>query len=229
MITVNGILIPNRLIQETDVMKLEPEKESEEYWKQYFEQFAIGANDFVNSPQMPIFLQNHMLSNHAKQLENAKMNYGRLGFKIPDFLPAEYEAAANDKLYLVATLPQGWKKIKGETTTGYCYITDNTGSRRVECWIINTTTERSAEYKIVGRYEPFTKIQTHGIDNVRFASIRDNKLKETIYTSHDHVVMPADNERNATSINKLQKLRGDSFQWLHANYPEWLNPFSYWD
>lgn len=229
MITVNGILIPNRLVQVTDVMKIEPEKESEQYWKSHYEELANSADDFINSPQMPVFLKDHMLASYDKQQEKAKANYGRLGFKIPDILPAEYEAAGGDRLYVVAILPDGWKKIKGEYSEGFCYVVDNTGARRVEVWIMNTSTERRAEYKICGRYEPFYKIQTVGTDNIHFASVRDNKLQTTVYTSHDNVNVPVYGDKNAATINKLSHLRGDSFQWLHKNHPEWLNPFSYWD
>lgn len=229
MITVKGILIPNRLIQEMDVMKLEAEKESPEYWQQHGEELAQSAEDFINSPQMPIYDKQNMILHRTGQREKAEVNYMRLGFMIPEILPVEYEAALNDPLYLIAVLPDGWKKIKGEYAEGFCYVVDNKGARRVEVWIMNTSTERRASYEICGRYKPFTKIQTVGTDNIHFASVMDNKLNKIIYTSHDNVNVPVYADKNAVTINKLAHLRADSYKWLNENFPEWKNPFTYWD
>lgn len=229
MIIVKGPLIPNRLIQETDVLKIEPEKDSPEYWKQYWTELEQSAEDFINSPQMPIYSKEQMMFPHEKQLAIAEVSYLRLGFQIPEILPAEYEESFNDRLYIVAVLPEGWKKIKGDYSEGFCYVVDNKGARRVEVWIMNTSTERRASYRICGRYEPYMKVQTVGTDHIHFGAVRDNKLQKTLYTSNDSVNVPVDGIKNAITVNKLSLLRAESTKWLNENYPEWKNPFTYWD
>jgi hypothetical protein len=229
IINITGTLIPNRLEPEFDVLKIEREKTSDEYKKDFKEGMTKGVQDLIDSPQMPTINMDNWKMDHAEAVISAAVEYNRLGFMIPEILPAEYEAAAEDTLFMVALLPPGWQKVKSNNEMD-CYVLDQNNTLRIICSVVNSKVERAAYYKIVPRFS----FNSHSVQelctpdlHIRRGEVIDAKTGIAIFQAPDAEITISMTGTDALNIEYA--LQAHCYKWLRENYPEWKNPFSYWD
>jgi hypothetical protein len=99
------------------------------------EQEAQGQHELVSSMQLP-----RMMGYEA----NARQAYEKLGFKFP-------EKETDDKLFVYAELPAGWKKVRTDHSM-WSNILDEKGRVRVEVFYKAAFYDRDAHMSLSGRF-----------------------------------------------------------------------------
>lgn len=248
---IEGSIIPNFHVKNTDVMMLESEI-TEELRMEMWEQDIISQAAFLKSPQMPICVFDGMSSGIKSSLaamssneqqnnilrlmrENANAIYDRLGFFVPSIIPAEFEEAANDPDFTIALLPKNWFKTTITGSANWSEIIDSLGRTRMRVYISNNKMERKAYFQLVPRFSIRTvrsvKIpQSEGYHPLTGPLLQCQVMDQTevIYaTSGFHESEQIIDEAMHREQLDLQNLEAN--KWLKENYPEWKSPLSYWD
>lgn len=234
---ISGKLNIDKRNIETDVLAYEKDK-GDAYVDMIEKENDDSLEDFAQSPQMPI---NPRFMKPKSKLETRKQTINvlqRLGFFIPDIIPAEYEDAVNDPVFILAMLPDGWSKKVSQAPYSVD-IYDQLGRKRLMVILYNNQSMYEATYEIVPRFEIMTLHLTHDgekiIDN--FSDIKHEVYHDTFIIDNVNISFPVRIERYIPTVNESMEQIKDriSFnelcchKWLRENYPEWKNPFSYWD
>lgn len=223
---ITGPLIPSRLKPNTDVMMIEPEKPS----NAELQLDSIAAQEeFIASPQMPIFITNLFTTHYpTSSIDKAKETYKKLGFFIPEILPAEYEEAISDQVFIIALLPDNWKKHPTSHTNISC-VKDEKNRTRIRIYLKNTRIDRFAHSIILSRYTIEDKLELGD-------PITDHKIKyQVIDRSNDNVIFETSTASQSSAedfiqfVNNNYVLKMDTHKWMDENFPEWKDPFAYWD
>jgi hypothetical protein len=224
IIEMTGTPMPNRLHHEMDVMKLEREKDSPEYWQQYDAELRLGIQDFLISPQMPRLEHGNLKSNS----EQTKLNLQRLGFLIPEYIPAEFEPYIDDPHFLFALLPDGWEKTTIQHSHDWINIFDEKHSPRMMVNIRNSSVERFAFYILTPRYIIASGEAPINDHNTKvFCDVIDNGANYKSIHRTKSIPVP----RVPTSFefrNAVSECAKSAQQFLKEKFPEYKNPFSYW-
>lgn len=158
-----------------------------------------GQRELANSHQLPV--ECYRTSRYSTQgiLENAGVVFG--------------EPLADDPLFCEAKLPEGWK-IEATGHSMWSYLLDEKGRRRAGIF-----------YK-AAFYDRHAHIRAEGLLRMEFPADYEAAINSAVFrieifkgTEQVHVVEGV-NHDDAYSA---------STAWLNEHYPEWENPWAYWN
>jgi hypothetical protein len=229
-INIDQPILRSKVKQNTDLWMMEPEKD-DAYRRKLMEETVQGQQEFINCPQMPIYQEDRRATTRETATNICFSHLGRLGFFIPDILPAEYEDALLDKEFIIALLPKDWKKVPSKVICTETFILDEKERKRITVTFISNSVEYRAKYHI----EPRFNISTNYNEYIEPKSC-DNwlpTLSATVIDSEGTVIYKTESCEYPSTltgfVNMTAELRINAIKWLTEQYPEWKNPFAYWD
>jgi len=166
-----------------------------------------GQADFVNAATLPMEVQKHSISGMS-----SVDIYERLGITV--LQPA-------DDLFYSVVLPEGWKKVASDHAM-HSYVVDQTGRERIHVFYKAAFYDRNAHASIEKRYVYGTT--GYGVDKdspVVYGVVLDGDTE--IWRSEPIDAVTQDRYEANEIAYAVAKA------WLAVHYPDYQNPFAYWD
>lgn len=138
----------------------------------------------------------------------------KLGFKLG-------EPSPDDPLFRPVTFPPGWTKKPAPDHSMWSYLYDDKGRERGNVFYKAAFYDRRADMHFVHRY----KVEWLDLDDFENCGrkVVDNATGKVLFESS---VQPEEREeRWSVQDENGQKCKG----WLNEHFPEWGDPFAYWD
>lgn len=134
--------------------------------------------------------------------KNMKENYEKMGIKV-------IGKSSGDDLFYDVILPKGWT-IKRTNSILWSNLVDENGNKRVSIFYRPSLYDRDADACMITRYQITTEF-VEKKDSVHTFAFK------VIDTKSGNIIYDPGNDENA------------GITWLDENYPEWKDPFAYWD
>lgn len=127
-----------------------------------------------------------------------------------------------DDIFIDATLPAGWKKQATEHPM-HSDLLDDKGRKRAAIFYKAAFYDRSAHMTFLNFYTVDGDWRKH---EVKVLNANGDVIKD--FGAVD-VPERTDDPRWSGKYQEYETLQGKAREWLAANYPDYQNPFAYWD
>lgn len=154
-------------------------------------------------------------SDYEKPL--ARLVYERLGIKVVEGL--------QDALFTEVEMPEGWR-VEATGHSMWSKLIDDKGRERGSIFYKAAFYDRDAFFNVKCRFS---------IDCYRSADKDGNPVQSGTETHFATYIMDGGKPvqfialREENDSNQSDEHRNAARQWLNENYPEWENPFAYWE
>lgn len=181
-------------------------------------QEADGQAELVRAEQIPVEI---MTSSPELYAENKEI-YAKLGIEV-------IGQSDGDELFYDVRLPDGWK-IEATEHSMWSLLLDNFGRRRGSVFYKAALYDRKAHFILTIRYEVecYLASDAHGCI-VDYGGEKYTHIATYVTDGGNpqHLIGVRDKTRGLNVTVPDQRTLAES--WLDENYPDWKNPFAYWN
>lgn len=195
-------------------------------------QEAAGQQNIINHVQLPIAVGKMKFNLDNLDIEKSKAIWNKLGIKIID---------EQDDLFFNVELPAGWK-MQSCGGSYWTNLIDAKNRERVSIFYKAAFYDRSAHADIAPRFRVSIKKEFE-IDWKKARNMSQEELDELCKKAKESLIfgvvldcnkiifeMDHEEEKEAGAyFDQTNKFNKICKEYLIKNYPDWENPFAYWD
>jgi hypothetical protein len=195
-------------------------------------QEAVGQIDMIKTTQLPIAVEKlNFERDNPNIIKESKEIWGKLGIEIIDKV---------DELFFSVKLPDKWEMKTRESSYG-TYLVDEKGRERVSIFYKAAFYDRRAYADITRRFRISTKHEFEldwskacNLSKNEFDKLRrkeEESLTFGIVLDGENVIFETKHEKKFSekSWKQVEKFNKICRKYLDKNYPDWENPFAYWE
>ncbi len=184
-----------------------------------------GQAQLVNSDQMPRSI------NFLKDI-TAMDAYQKLGFTfVPNEKGEVFVSSKGDDLFVDVILPEGWKK-QGSDHDMWSYVLDEKGRVRINVFYEAAFYDRRADADLNCRFSITTDTVTADGSSGSELPYKEREKLDMIGIVMDveKVIWKSEPIKPMEgSWNQNDLARNEAEQWINKNFPDYKDPFAYWD